>query len=114
MDTTMDRDREAQRVLDQYGKLLRTVADALLPGYPEEAEECVQDALWAYVDGIQTWDPARGSEKTYLCVLVRSRAKDRRRRLTARREDSLEEHQGALWAEDHAERSALRDGGPGA
>lgn len=34
MDTTMDRDREAQRVLDQYGKLLRTVADALLPGYP--------------------------------------------------------------------------------
>ena len=110
MDTTMDRDREAQRVLDQYGKLLRTVADALLPGYPEEAEECVQDALWTYVDGIQRWDPTRGSEKTYLCVLVRSRAKDRRRRLAARREDSLEEHQGTLWAEDHAERSALRDG----
>lgn len=105
----MDRDQEAQRVLSQYGRLLRTVADALLPGHPEDAEECVQDALWAYIDGRQAWNPARGSEKTYLCVLVRSRAKDRRRRLAARREDSLEEHQGTLWAEDHAERAALRD-----
>ena len=42
-------------------------------------------------------------------MLVRSRAKDRRRRLSARREDALEEHEGVLWAEDHAERSALRD-----
>ena len=110
MDAAMHRDLEAQGVVTQSGKLLDTIADALLPGHPEEAEECVQDAVWAYVEGRQRWDPARGSEKTYLCVLVRSRARDRRRRLAARREDPLEAHEGVLWAEDHAERSALRDG----
>lgn len=110
MDTTMDRDREAQRILNQYGRLLRTVADALLPGWPEEAEECVQDALWSYADAPEKWDPARGSEKTYLCLLVRSRAMDRRRRLAARREEPLADHEGILRAEDCAERSALRDG----
>ena len=106
----MEQNQEAQRVLTQYGRLLGTVANALLPGHPEEAEECVQDAVWAYVDQPQKWDSAKGSEKTYLCVLVRSRAMDRRRRLAARREEPLEDHAGVLRAEDHAEQAALRDG----
>lgn len=110
MDMTLDRDSAAQRIWELYGKLLHTVAASLLPGHPEDAEECVQDAVWAYVDAPEKWDPARGSEKTYLCVLVRSRALDRRRRLAARREDPLEDHAGALRAADHTEEAALRDG----
>ena len=74
MDMTLDRDSAAQRIWELYGKLLHTVAASLLPGHPEDAEECVQDAVWAYVDAPEKWDPAKGSEKTYLCVLVRSRA----------------------------------------
>lgn len=54
-------------------------------------------------------DPAQGSKQTWLCVLVRSRAKDRRRALAARMEEPLEEHSG-LAAADHAERAAVRDG----
>ena len=110
MDTTLDRDGTVQRIWDSYGKLLHTVAASLLPGHPEDAEECVQDAVWAYVNAPEKWDPAKSSEKTYLCVLVRSRALDRRRRLAARREDSLEDHAGTLRAEDHTEEAALRDG----
>ncbi|OUN20639.1 RNA polymerase subunit sigma-70 [Flavonifractor sp. An82] len=110
MDMTLDRDSAAQRIWELYGKLLHTVAASLLPGHPEDAEECVQDAVWAYVDAPEKWDPAKGSERTYLCVLVRSRALDRRRRLAARREEPLEDHAGALRAEDHTEEAALRDG----
>ncbi|WP_297235727.1 sigma-70 family RNA polymerase sigma factor [uncultured Flavonifractor sp.] len=110
MDMTLDRDSAAQRIWELYGKLLHTVAASLLPGHPEDAEECVQDAVWAYVDAPEKWDPAKGSERTYLCVLVRSRALDRRRRLAARREEPLEDHAGALLAEDHTEEAALRDG----
>lgn len=110
MDMTLDRDSAAQRIWEVYGKLLHTVAASLLPGHPEDAEECVQDAVWAYVDAPEKWDPAKGSEKTYLCVLVRSRAMDRRRRLAARREEPLEDHAGVLRAADHTEAAALRDG----
>ena len=42
-------------------------------------------------------------------MLVRSRAKDRRRVLAARMEEPLEEHSG-LAAADHTERAAVRDG----
>ena len=42
-------------------------------------------------------------------MLVRSRAKDRRRALAARMEEPLEEHSG-LAAADHTERAAVRDG----
>ena len=110
MDMTLDRDSAAQRIWEMYGKLLHTVAASLLPGHPEDVEECVQDGVWAYVDAPEKWDPAKGSEKTYLCVLVRSRALDRRRRLAARREEPLEDHAGTLRAEDHTEEAALRDG----
>ena len=73
----------AEQIFRQYGRLLELVAAAQLPGRPEDAEECVQDAVWAFVEGRAPWDPAQGSKQTWLCVLVRSRAKDRRRALAA-------------------------------
>ena len=103
------REERAIAETDQkYGGLCRSIALGLL-GDREDAEECVQDAVWAFVEGRAPWDPAQGSKQTWLCVLVRSRAKDRRRALAARMEEPLEEHSG-LAAADHAERAAVRDG----
>ena len=110
MEEVLDHNQEAEQIFRQYGRLLELVAAAQLPGRPEDAEECVQDAVWAFVEGRAPWDPAQGSKQTWLCVLVRSRAKDRRRALAARMEEPLEEHSG-LAAADHAERAAVRNGG---
>lgn len=83
MEEVLDHNQEAEQIFRQYGRLLELVAAAQLPGRPEDAEECVQDAVWAFVEGRAPWDPAQGSKQTWLCVLVRSRAKDRRRALAA-------------------------------
>ena len=109
MEDILDQNREAERIFRQYGKLLAAVAAAQLPGRPEDAEECVQDAVWAFVEGREKWDPERGSEKTWLCLLLRSRARDRRRALASRAEEPLEDHAG-LTAGDEAEGAAVRDG----
>lgn len=112
LDTVWDRDREAEaaRIYTQYRRLLDTVARSILRQYPEDCEECVQDAIWSYVSGADKWDPERGSEQTYLCVLTRSRAKDRLRRLSARREEPLEDYREYLTAGDQMEREAVREG----
>ena len=109
MEEVLDQNREAERIFRQYGRLLGAVAAAQLPGRPEDAEECVQDTVWAFVSGREKWVPERGSEKTWLCLLLRSRARDRRRTLAARTEEPLEDHAG-LTAWDEAEQSAVRDG----
>ncbi len=109
MEDILDQNREAERIFRQYGKLLTAVAAAQLPGRPEDAEECVQDAVWAFVEGREKWDPERGSEKTWLCLLLRSRARDRRRALASRAEEPLEDHVH-LTAGDEAEGAAVRDG----
>ena len=109
MEDILDQNREAERIFRQYGKLLTAVAAAQLPGRPEDAEECVQDAVWAFVEGREKWDPERGSEKTWLCLLLRSRARDRRRALASRAEEPLEDHVH-LTARDEAEGAAVRDG----
>ena len=109
MEDILDQNREAERIFRQYGKLLTAVAAAQLHGRPEDAEECVQDAVWAFVEGREKWDPERGSEKTWLCLLLRSRARDRRRALASRAEEPLEDHVH-LTAGDEAEGAAVRDG----
>ena len=78
-------DREANRIYDTYHVLVRTVVSRILDraGTPEDVEECTQDVLWEFLQGPDKWEPARGSEKTYLCMLARSRAKNRRKQLLA-------------------------------
>ena len=108
MEEVLDHNQEAEQIFRQYGRLLELVAAAQLPGRPEDAEECVQDAVWAFVEGRAPWDPAQGSKQTWLCVLVRSRAKDRRQ---ARVFLQWLLHPGGQdAAADHAERAAVRDG----
>lgn len=112
MDTVWDGDREAEarRIDRTYRRLLETVARSVLGAFPEDCEECVQDAIWTYISAPEKWDPGRGSEQTYLCVLTRSKARDRRRQLLARREEPLEDCTERLTAEDQMEQAAVRDG----
>lgn len=105
-----NREQEAERIFRQYRRLLATVARAVLWNDPEDCEECVQDAVWDYVNHRERLDPARGSEKTYLCVMVRSRAMDRRRRLCIDRTESIDDHAGTLTAADETEPAAVREG----
>ncbi len=81
------------RVIDKYSRLLWPIASAVLKnvGSDQDVEECVADAfihLWQHPD---SFDPKRGTLKSYLCVVVRSRAIDRFRQLTRQGTLPLEE-----------------------
>ena len=109
MEEVLDHNQEAEQIFRQYGRLLELVAAAQLPRPPGGRGGVRPGRRLGLVEGRAPWDPAQGSKQTWLCVLVRSRAKDRRRALAARMEEPLEEHSG-LAAADHAERAAVRDG----
>lgn len=80
-------------LIDQYSRLLWPIASAVLQkvGSEQDVEECVADAfiqLWEHPEKFQL---ERGSLKSYLCILVRSRAIDRYRSLRLRETIPLEE-----------------------
>lgn len=106
----MEREERARQVWGTYRVLLTTVVRSILGdrGRDEDVEECVQDVVWTYLKDPGKWDPARGSEKTYLCVLARSRARNLRKKLGASAECPLDEGI-CLAAEDGMERAAVRD-----
>lgn len=81
------------KVMDRYARLLWPIAAAVLKnvGSDQDVEECVADAfiyLWQHPE---KFDPARGSLKSWLCIVVRSRAIDRFRQLTRQGTLPLEE-----------------------
>lgn len=80
-------------VIHQYSRLLWPVAAAVLSsaGSEQDVEECVADAfiyLWQHPE---KFDPSRGSLKTLLCIVARSRAVDRYRELIRKNALPLEE-----------------------
>lgn len=80
-------------VMDKYARLLWPIAAAVLKnvGSDQDVEECVADAfiyLWQYPG---KFDPNRGTLKSWLCIVVRSRAIDRYRKLNRQGELPLEE-----------------------
>lgn len=89
-----DQDEGAMgRVINQYSRLLWPIASAVLcnAGSEQDVEECVADAfiyLWQHPE---KFDPARGSLKTLLCIIVRSKAIDRYRELMRKSTLPLEE-----------------------
>lgn len=108
----MDRglEAEAERIYGQYHTLLSAVVRGILGDGAEDWEACVQDVIWEFLRAPGKFDPARGSEKTYLCVLARSRARTLRARRGGAREEPLEDYELILCAPDGAERAAVRDG----
>lgn len=71
------------KVIDRYSRLLWPVAAAVLEGTGDarDVEECVADAFIYLWQNPGKFDPNRGSLKTLLCIVARSRAMDRRRSL---------------------------------
>lgn len=81
------------RVINKYSRLLWPIALAVLcnAGSEQDVEECVADAfiyLWQHPE---KFDPSRGTLKTLLCLVVRSRAIDRYRELMRKSTLPLEE-----------------------
>lgn len=81
------------RVINKYSRLLWPIVSAVLKnvGCEQDMEECIADAfiyLWQYPE---KFDPKRGSLKSFLCILARSRAVDRYRQIARRETVSLEE-----------------------
>lgn len=80
-------------VIDRYSRLLWPIANAVLKnaGSIQDVEECVADAfvyLWEHPD---KFDPGRGSLKSLLCIVARSRAIDRYRQIVRHSTLPLEE-----------------------
>ena len=80
-------------VIDKYSRLLWPIASAVLQnaGCEQDVEEVIADAFIYLWEHPQKFEPERGSLKTLLCVVARSRAIDRYRELTRRKTVPLEE-----------------------
>lgn len=64
------------QIVDAYSKLLWAVAGGIIcpTGSAEDIEECVSDALMELWLHPNKYDPNRGSIKSYLCIIAKSRA----------------------------------------
>ena len=84
-------ERELERIINKYSRLLWTVASRVLDGVGNEqdAEECVADVfidLWRHPE---SFDPMRGDLRSWLSMKCRSKSIDRFRKLTAHMTDEL-------------------------
>lgn len=81
------------RVINKYSRLLWPVASAVLcnAGSEQDVEECVADAFIYLWEHPQKFDAKRGSLKTLLCIIARSRAIDRYREIMRRNTVPIEE-----------------------
>lgn len=70
-----------EEMIAEYSRLVWTViAGILSPALPrEDLEECVADVFISFWQHSDQFDASRGSLKTYLCLLAKSRAIDRLR-----------------------------------
>lgn len=74
-------------IYDRHAGLVYGIAMRVL-GNPQEAEDLTQD-IFLSLTRRSSYDPARGSLRTYLAILTRSRSVDRIRARTSRQQRSL-------------------------
>ncbi len=79
-------------VITKYSRLLWKIATDVLhgAGSEEDAEECAADVFIALWERPEAYDPARGTLKSWLCIMARSKAIDRYRALTRNRTVPIE------------------------
>jgi RNA polymerase sigma-70 factor, ECF subfamily len=92
-------DRYAGRV---HALAMRILSDA------DEAEDVVQEVFVQVWRDAARFDAQRGTPQAWVCTIARSRALDRLRRRTARREDPPESAPGASTASSTADEIAVR------
>lgn len=81
------------RVINKYSRLLWPIASAILcsAGSEQDVEECVADTFIYLWEHPQKFDSKRGTLKTLLCIIARSRAIDRYREIMRRNTVPIEE-----------------------
>lgn len=110
-------ERAMDRLMDRYSRLLWSVASKVLQGVgtEEDLEECVADVFVFLWMNPEKFDPARGSLKSYLAMVARSRALNRCRQLSRHDAVALDDlppsqepaAQDTLLLPDDALRSAI-------
>ncbi len=79
------RDEKAiQEVILKYSRLLWPIVQSVLHnvGSVQDTEECIADVFIQLWQQPENFDPGRGSLKTWLCLVARSKAIDRYRQLS--------------------------------
>jgi len=86
-------ERSLDAAIQSYSRLLWSIARAVLSniGTTEDMEECVADAFVQLWKSSATLSESRGSVKSWLCVVVKSRAIDRYRKIVQKSEIALDE-----------------------
>ncbi|MBQ2854199.1 MAG: sigma-70 family RNA polymerase sigma factor [Oscillospiraceae bacterium] len=97
------------RVINKYSRLLWPIASAILSraGNEQDVEECVADAFIYLWQNPERFDPGRGTLKSLLCVIVRSRAIDRYREIMRR--DTVPMEEAVLSAGREMQEELLRE-----
>jgi RNA polymerase sigma-70 factor, ECF subfamily len=94
-------------VYDRYAGLVNGLALRILRN-TAEAEEVIQEVFVQIWRQAVRFDPARGSAEAWICTIARTRALDRLRRRTSRREEPDDEIPGASATPRTVEALAVR------
>ncbi len=96
-------------LIDAYGGFVWSIVRARFPGsqHMSDAEDVVQDVFASIWKDAGRFDPAKGSEKTFIAVIARRRVIDRLRRSGALQESVLESNQLDGQLEAHVDTLAI-------
>lgn len=88
-------EKELERIIDRYSRLLWSVASKILDrvGGEQDVEECVADVFIDLWNRPQEFDQNRGSIKAFLCLKCRGKAIDRFRSITRHLTEELDSDQ---------------------